>query len=362
MSELEDLLRRTFTDRERDLDGATPSLAGVRDRARRRHRRHAAALAAAAAVVAVLAGGTVALTGGPRPAATGTPPTGTPPTGAPATAPGELPTYREAEVTSADGRTSAAIPWAPTWLPATAGETGRLSGHGAQQRLYGRGRPGPLVKIALREPLVSAPASTPECSGTPAEADGAPARALVVAGRPARLWRTRRAPTLGEWPRDPVPAAAPGHLLCVPLTGGGSLTVAVTGTADTAGDAVRVAASVRAADPVEVAAPASFGVPSYGVWVRADDAGTGRWTAGLTVPGGTVVQLGPPAATDPAPNTTVGGRPAYFRYTKTTGAALTIPVRPDLTVRMIGEFRDDTLAAGAGLQVGPNPDYGWFYR
>jgi hypothetical protein len=250
----------------------------------------------------------------------------------------------------------------PTWLPAGVGETGRLSGHGSQERLYGRGTPGPLVKVSLVEPVTSMPKPTPDCGGTPAEAGDAPARAVAVAGRPARIWPTRQAPTLGEWPRDPAPAVVPGHLVCVPLVGGGSLSVAVTGTGDTAGDAVRVAASVRAAEPVEVSAPASFGRPTYGVWVRADDTGTGRWTAGLAVQAGTVVQVGPPAATDPPPNTTVGGRPAYFRYTKTTGAAMTIPVRPNLTVRMIGEFRDDTLAAGAGLQVGATPDYSWFYR
>jgi hypothetical protein len=357
MTEVEELLRRTFTDRERDLDGAAPSLAGVRDRARRRRHQRAAVLAGAAAVAAVVAGSTVALTGGRQPATTGTPPAGPTPTPT-----GGLPTYREVEVTSADGRTSAVVPWAPTWLPAGTGETGRLAGRGAQERFYGRGPQGPLVKVSLREPVVSRPDPTPECSATPNEADEGSARSVVVAGRPARLWPTRRAPTLDPWPAAPSPAAASGHLLCVPLVGGGSLTVAVTGTGDTAGDAVRVAGSVRAADPAEVAAPVSFGVPSYGVWVRADDAGTGRWTAGLVVPGGTVVQVGLPAATDPPPNTRVGGRPAYFRYAKTKGAAMTIQVRPDLAVRMIGEFRDDTLAAGAGLQVGPTPDYSWFGR
>ena len=44
MTDVEELLRRTFTERERDLAGAAPSLAGVRERSRHRRRRQAAVL------------------------------------------------------------------------------------------------------------------------------------------------------------------------------------------------------------------------------------------------------------------------------------------------------------------------------
>jgi hypothetical protein len=46
----------------------------------------------------------------------------------------------------------------------------------------------------------------------------------------------------------------------------------------------------------------------------------------------------------------------------TTGTFVTMALRPDLEARLIGDFRDDTLAAATGLQVGATPDYSWFYR
>jgi hypothetical protein len=213
--------------------------------------------------------------------------------------------------------------------------------------------------VTLMEPVVAS-TPTPECSGTPEAAD-APAVAVVVAGRPARLWSTGRRPTLGMWPLAPA-TAGPGHLVCVPLAGGGSLRTAVTGTADTAGDAVRVAGSVRAAGPAEVAVPFSLEVAVFAVAVRADDAGTGRWTGQLAAPGGTVVELGRPDPTSPPPNPPVGGRPAHLKSSPTKGTFLTMPLGPDLAARLIGEFRDTTLAAATGLQVGATPDYSWFYR
>jgi len=39
-----------------------------------------------------------------------------------------------------------------------------------------------------------------------------------------------------------------------------------------------------------------------------------------------------------------------------------MPLSPDLEARLVGEFRDTTLAAATGLQVGATADYGWFYR
>lgn len=39
-----------------------------------------------------------------------------------------------------------------------------------------------------------------------------------------------------------------------------------------------------------------------------------------------------------------------------------MPLAADLEARLIGEFRDTTLAAATGLQLGATPDYSWFYR
>jgi hypothetical protein len=353
MTEIEELLRQTFADHERDLGGAAPSLAGVRERSRRRRRRQAVVLAGGLTVAAVVAGSMVALTVGPPRAATGNAP---PP-------PAELPAYRTSEVSSADGRTSAEIRWAPTWLPAGIGETGRLAGADSQARLYGRPGYGPLVQLTLRAPVFSSPPTATDCGGTPSEADGAPAATVDVAGRPARVWSTRRVPTLDMWPGATATTAVPGHLVCVPLAGGGSLWSAVSGTADTAGDAVRVAGSVRPAGaPAEVAVPFSIETAAHAVGVVADDAGTGRWTGQVAAAGGTVVEVGRPDPASPPPDTTVGGRPAHVTSSPTKGTFVTMPLDSGLEARLVGEFRDTTVAAATGLRLGATPDYGWISR
>ena len=58
--------QENVAERERDLDGAAPSLAGVPGAFRHRHRQQLPGFPAAATVAAVLVGGTVALTEQPR--------------------------------------------------------------------------------------------------------------------------------------------------------------------------------------------------------------------------------------------------------------------------------------------------------
>ena len=355
MTEVEDLLRRTVADRERDLDGAAPSLAGVRERSRRRRRGHAAVLAGAAAVAAVLAGTTVALTGGPQGPATVAPPAGDGPT----SAPGRLPPFRYAPFTSGEGRTSAVVRWAPTWLPDGIRETGRVVSNALQVRTYGRNGQGPAVRVM----------SLFEGCHDEIDLDGesrVPGVAAVVDGTAAWVWSFERAP---EWGRRYLPAlAGSGHLACVPVDGGG-LWALVTGTADTAADALRIVGSVRAADPAEVAVRISVTDVTDGVAVHAGDGGTGRLTL-LLGTGNAVVELGPPDPDGPPPNTTVDGRPAHLTSSAERGAVLTVSLGSDLQAVFSAHWPDITLAqnraavlaAARGLQVGPTPDYSWLSR
>lgn len=353
MTEVEDLLRRTFADRERDLDGAAPSLAGVRERSRRRRGR-AAVLAGAAAVAAVLAGTTVVLTAGQQDPATVAAPAGDDPT----SAPGELPPFEYRPFTSGEGRTSAVIRWRPTWLPDGITETGRMVSNAWQVRSYGRNGQGPAVRVM----------STLE--GCPDEMDldgktGVPGVAAVAGGMPARVWSFQRAPLGMRY----LPAlAGSGHLACVRVDGGGFWAL-VTGTADTAADAVRVTGSVRATDPAEVAVRISVTDVTDGVAVHTGDGGTGRLTV-LLGTGNAVVDLGPPDPDGPPPNTTVDGRPAHLASSADRGAVLTVPLGSDLQAVFTAHWPDSTLAqnqaavlaAARGLQVGPTPDYSWLSR
>jgi hypothetical protein len=361
MTEVEDLLRRTFADRERDLDGAAPSLAGVRERSRRRRRGHAAVLAGAVAVTAVLAGTTVALTAGPRGPAPVAAPAGEDPT----SAPGGLPPFRAAPFTYGEGRTSAVVRWAPTWLPDGIRETGRMVSNSWQIRNYGRNGQAPVVRVMAT------------FEGCPDEIDldgrsGVPGVAAVAGGTPARVWSFQQAPTLGV--RYLPALAGSGHLACVRVASGGFWAL-VTGTADTAADAVRVTGSVRAADPAEVAVRISVAdIPdgaayADGIAVHGGDGGTGGLTVVLGT-GNAVVELGPPDPDGPPPNTTVDGRPAHLTSFGGKGAVLTVPLDADLQAVFTAHWPDTTLAqnraavlaAARGLRVGPTPDYSWLSR
>lgn len=352
MTVVEDLLRRTFADRERDLDGMAPSLAAARERSRRRRRRQAAVLAAAAAaVVAVAAGSTVALTDRAQPG----PPAAT---ARPTPAPGDLPAFREASFSRADGRTRTAIHWAPTWLPGELGETGRLVTNSLQIRTYGRIGGGPVVRVL----------GTVEGCPPDLDLDGrsrVPGTEGVVAGKQAWSYSFRRAPRIGA---AYLPSLTdPGHLVCVVVRGGGFWAF-VTGTADTAADARRVVASVRAGGPAEVVVRISTSdyVDGVSVGTTGD---SGRPTPRLGTANGDAV-LGPPDPDAPAPNITVDGRPAHLTVSASKGAVLRIPLGPDLQAVFRAAYpdigaegnREAVLEAARGLRVGPEPDYGWLSR
>ena len=124
MTPMEDLLRETFAERERDIDGVpllpTPP---------RRSRRPGVVLAGAAAAAAVLVGTTIALTGHrPAPADRDTGPS-------PAAPSVTALRFTPAPIVSAGNRTSAVLTWAPAWTPAV--ETGRDITSTMQTRYYG---------------------------------------------------------------------------------------------------------------------------------------------------------------------------------------------------------------------------------
>lgn len=336
MSDLEALLRDTFAERQHDVGGAVPSMAAARDRARRTRRQRAVVGLGAAAAVVVLAGSTLAVrdrtAAGPAPripAASPAGTTGVPPSRAPDRTASPAPvSYVPAPIVSAAGRTAATLDWAPTWLPAGAGERRREVAPGGQTRDYGAG-PGSLSVRIVLGPAGCGPAGT----------------AVDVGGRPGRLTRST------TYPRGPE--------VCVPVAGGG-LRVSVAGTADPTRDEIRVAASVRTGRPAAVVVPVSVRVAVTTVAVGADDAGQGPWSGEINT-GDTDIGLGGPDPAGLDPNLTVAGRPAHIASSGTKGTFLAVQLTPRLWATLAGD-RDRVTAVAAGLQVGPAPDYGWLGR
>ena len=337
MTDVEELLRRTFTERERDLAGAAPSLAGVRERSRHRRRHGCRARRGRGrrgrpgrqhgrADRRPAAGGdrTVRLAGPDHPGGAGR----------------RLPRFREEPITSAEGRTSAVIRWAPTWLPDGIGETGRVVSTFQQIRLTVGPCQGPMVRIMSWSKVVAPPRGM----------DGRPAPlAPVVAGTPATLWSFQRPPHLGH-ALLPGPGR-PGHLVCVPVAAG--VLDLVTGTADTAGDALRVAGSIRPAAPAEVAVRSASRCPLVGVGPggpRRD-----RPVDGCAGAANAYVELGPPDPDAPPPNTTVDGRPAHLTSSAAGGAVLTVPLGSDLEAVFTAHFAGRHPRSEPGLRPHRRP-------
>ena len=305
MTAMEDLLRRTFADRERDVDDLPLPAAG----GPRRPRRTVVVLAGAAAAALVLIGSAATLGNhratGPTPAGTGL-------------------RYAPAPVVSAGGRTSGVLTWAPTWTPVA--ETYREIQPTLQARIYGR-------------------------------EDGRFASVTVGRGDCVSL---QRLSTLRVADRHDQAVMNARSALCRALPGGGALDIRIAGIADAAGIARRIADSVRTGRRDEVALPASLpagGVVRLGVGAQWEH--PSRWDGNITFADGTDFYIGPPPEKT-VPNTTVGGRPAWVEDSS-SGTIVRIVPTPALWTSTANLKHDRAVAMAAGLVLGAIPDYSWLH-